>query len=497
MAEENKQDLSTDSQVIDYFNRRIEEVKENDPELSTLSPVAFGVAKQYGQASVFPFGLIGFPESAKNPNEIDDYVQRVIQGSIDFTQRLKTGEASELIASGIENFKGFRESNAANDFLAATRTTFETAKSNLLELKSAERNAEENVENPFENNPAFKKMTSDDIQSLLSFTMLNFLKEIGISRDAVTEERDRYFFESGQKAFELAQGSVATTVQTEPQRLNTEEDRALAEAKRKEAEETALLSSKSGSNATTQSGTSNVVTSSNQPVTAQPVVVTPATTTIVEKTQTTVVERNPLEREEVPVVAQTTSAGTNLVEQAQAPVTPTPTNTEIDYSDNPLLRQLGRNLGFTRAQMKEMFGGESGAKIAEGLKNSLKEEVVPVANTVQETKEILSTSNGPVATRVSEPVKMAEQVTPPPPPPPAPATEVTPVPVSTLEAANTTSTPETSENKGETKDETKPSQETMNKEESTTNSELLRVMKQILITLQGPLITTDGGHKFH
>jgi hypothetical protein len=69
---------------------------------------------------------------------------------------------------------------------------------------------------------------------------------------------------------------------------------------------------------------------------------------------------------------------------------------------------------------------------------------------------------------VSEPEKLAGETTPP---PAAPATE-------------------------EKKEETKAAEESK-KEEDKTNAELLKVMKDILRTLQSPLIMTDATHKFH
>jgi hypothetical protein len=44
--------------------------------------------------------------------------------------------------------------------------------------------------------------------------------------------------------------------------------------------------------------------------------------------------------------------------------------------------------------------------------------------------------------------------------------------------------------------ETKPPEDSTNKEAGPNNDDLLKVMREILKTLQGPLIVTDSGTKF-
>lgn len=471
---------------IEYFNQSVEEAKQNDPELSTLSPVAFGFARQYAQSITFPMGLIGFSEG---PTDVDDYVKNVIQGSINISKKLKSGDPIELIGSGIDYFVGFDESKSANDFLTATKTTFQSAKDGLLEIKSLEGDGEKNIDSPFREDSPLNKMSTDEIQSLLGLTILNFVKEIGIARDNATKERDDYFFEKGQKAFEIAQGTIN---QTSEQNLSLEENseygERLAEIKKEESRVVEILSN-------------NDFTKSIEELLKGTIPANTVTNTITEKENT--VTQNIVEKSQslVTEVAPQNSINTaNPKQKSEKNASniglENTTKKSNETVDNLLFVELGKKLGFTDKEINEIFGGADASKISEGLKSSLKEVSPQESVTQNETKSQTINEEIQAATKMSEPIKMTESVVAPPSLPTISQQQTVSTVSGTENEAKTEVVEKLSENKSESLVETSTKQESSEKNQSN-NNELLMVMKEILRTLQGPLITTDSTPKFH
>lgn len=532
MADEQYIDLSSDTKRVDYFNKQVEEYKKTKPEVAELSPVAFDMAKQYSLQRTFPpFGLISFPEEPGNPlgdpNKIKGAAEKVIFGTANFVKSLKSDSPETLIQRGIDTYKGFYDSTAVNSLLGSTKMSFANIRQGLEEVNDAIKADDPNPDDPFEGKAAFKNLKPEDISALLSSTVIKFIKEIGLKRE--DESNDNKYLENADKALSKIPKEETTTKSVDVSKLNTAEDPEYMERMRKAREEDDLLNSldisKSGAKIATSKPKTEAkpegIKSIETPVTPPPATpATPAPTTE-SAPPTQIKETNlNLEKEEekttpIQPATQTGKTGAEntqalakeeevptVTQTAQAPVTETgKTNTGgtgINFEDNPMLSEFGKALGFSAADMQEVFGGSGADEISKGLREGITGRTSePVTNTVKETTpEAVKTQEPAPATKVSEPAKIATSApAATPPPPPAQAQEKTTASEPEKPAGESTPAPPPPAAE-EKKDETKAAEETK-KEEDKTNAELLKVMKDILRTLQGPLITTDGTHKFH
>jgi hypothetical protein len=128
-----------------------------------------------------------------------------------------------------------------------------------------------------------------------------------------------------------------------------------------------------------------------------------------------------------------------------------------------------------------------------------------VTPSVEPIKAAETTVTAQKTTSVSEPTKLSGTSPTPPPTPPTP----TPTPEAKKEESTTEEKSKESPNESAKKEESNKSsseksgsetnQEMASKMDELTksNNELLGVMRQVLSTLQGPLIVTDSKHSFH
>jgi hypothetical protein len=204
-----------------------------------------------------------------------------------------------------------------------------------------------------------------------------------------------------------------------------------------------------------------------------------------------------------PPVQTTTETGPTVTETAQSPVTEigkesTAEGEAMNFADNPMLSEFGKALGFSESDMQEVFGGAGASQIAQGLRGELTGKTPEsVANIVNEsTAEGVKQPETAPATKVSEPTKMATPAPAATTPTPTPAAQENSAVSEPEKLAGETTPPPAAPATEEKKEETKAAEESK-KEEDKTNAELLKVMKDILRTLQSPLIMTDATHKFH
>jgi hypothetical protein len=521
LAEEKNPDLSTDTKKVDYYNQRVEELRKDRFEVAEIPAPAFDIAKRYAQQGVFqPFGMINFvdePGKTKDQQFIDRAAERVIFGATHFVKELKNYTPDQLLDKGIDTFGSFERSDSVKALKDSTKMSFVTVKQGLEELNDAIQSGDEDVEDPFKNT-SLKKLNPDDIGALLDSTIIKFVKELGLKRD--DEARDQLYLENADRALSkiTVQATDANVVK------EAEYQERLRKAQQEDDLATSLMTSKSGSKVSTDKTKTEEKPAEIKSIETPVVPVTPAPTAaadtqnlkqeiplapvVNQEAKPAQISETNLGMEREPEVAappvQTTSeTGPTVTETAQSPVTEigkesTAEGEAMNFADNPMLSEFGKALGFSESDMQEVFGGAGASQIAQGLRGELTGKAPEsVANLVNEsTAEGVKQPETASATKVSEPTKMATPTpaatTPTPPPavqenymvsePEKPAGEATPPPAA----------PATEEKKEETK-----AAEESKKEEDKTNAELLKVMKDILRTLQSPLITTDATHKFH
>lgn len=564
MAEDQYRDLSTDTKRVEYYNKRVEELRKENPDVAEASERAFDMARQYAQHRVFPpFGFIAFPDDPKNPMGdemgIGIAAGRVLFGASNFISDLKKEDPGDLIQKGIDSYKGFDDSVAVNELTGATKMSFATVRDGLYEIKSAIRADDKDAEDPFEDNPALKKLTPDEIEALLDSTVIKFVKELGLKRD---DARDKTYLDDGAKALSKIPSTPAGTETKEagtldPSKLNTKEDpeymARLEAAKKQDDLMDKLTTGKGGAKIVTETPTKVEepvkaepkpidVTSLDQKASPTPAANTteknesaaasPATfknpdvvnnVTNINTTQEAAVkaEAAPILKSESVQPQTTPATGMGEMESTGSSESPKLENSggnSVSDDETPLLKMLGESTGMSTEDIAKMFAGNSeglntgldlafgpGASpleaiqqspqsISESVQKSLSTGTQKNINAIQQSVASPASAIATAATKISEPVKMS-----------APAepqvntaeeeSNMTPpadVPVQT-ESMSSGSEGELKESPGQ---ETKTTQETTNNEQSPTNDELLRVMREILKTLQGPLIVTDSSPKF-
>ena len=168
-------------------------------------------------------------------------------------------------------------------------------------------------------------------------------------------------------------------------------------------------------------------------------------------------------------------------------------------------------MGISDADIKSALSGANIADVEKALSLSFGDQPTKVAEMVSATTpsvESIKTSetagSTPSTTSVSQPTKLATSSPAPPPPP-------TPTPPAETKKEETASEEKSKESPKEspkmeeksTNSSESASNETNNQlvtkmdELTKSNNDLLNVMRQVLSTLQGPLIMTDSKHTFH
>jgi hypothetical protein len=565
LAEEQYHDLSTDTKRVEYYNKRVEELKKENPDVADAPKAAFDMARQYAQHSVFPpFGFIAFPEDPKNllgdEKGIEIAADRVLFGAARFINDLKKESPENLIQKGIDTYKGFDDSTAVNELTGATRMSFATVKGGLQEIQAAIRAEDKSADDPFEDSPILSKLKPDDIENLLDSTVLKFIKEIGLKR--VDETNDKPILDKGEASFVKAKELAAKTNPITPKKiseskLNTKDDpeyMARLEKARKEDEMMDALTT--GRNGAKIAGSKRVeakpegIKATETPVTTPPA--TPAASTQeasknelvalssnvtnnVTNNSTSVLQDQ--DAKSAPILKSETPAVTPEAKSAAAPAaikqeaTPTSANPPIEAKstpvalrekslvsdeETPLLQMLGDSIGMKPDDIAKMFagkeenlqkgldltfGGESQQEASQGVSQATSagtqqmSAVNPIPAAIsQAQKATAQATTISSATKISEPVKMTEpapaptkQESPAPPPAPVPTTTITESASEETSAEKTKETPAS---------ETKPAEDTTSKDAGPSNDDLLKVMREILKTLQGPLIVTESTPKF-
>lgn len=495
--------FSTEPGRFNYYKERLDEEKAKVPELLESSSEAIKLATQRANSDIFPpMGLINFnqiPEGVDEEKFIEFKVNDIIRGTIKYIHEFEYQPPKYLDGTGLTNSPIFENSEAVKNLLTKTKTDYNKISEEISNLEIGE-------ETDFDNKE-MSRLTSDQLHDLLSATILDFLKEIGIDRsEGEAKPNDDLILENSQKIYDFLTSSNNTASQA----VSTLTDPDAVATKLEEPPVKINVSEKMEPVATSPILQKPIPTDTPQAaktVTKDPV-------PVIEKTQTPVQQITP----EVKLNIKSQSAPTAIATQS----TPGTTNQPVEFAgeDNfsgknkvanisspstPLLDLLASNSGMTSDEIAKMFQDENGGVNLQAL-SDISTPINPEVSTIEENIAKTSASNSvqalqqtqaaKVASVISEPTKMAEPVTPVA-TPQAPTQAEAPPAVSTPESAPQIeqSNTSTGDKKDSSTSENKTTADGKTKEEDP-NAELLRVMRDVLKTLQGPLIVTDGRHNF-
>jgi hypothetical protein len=481
--------LETEQGRFNYYKKKLEEEKAAVTELKDAPPKALDIAMHEANRDAFPpMGLIQFrdvPNGLDEERFVSKRVEDVIKGTVKYVHELESQPAEYLKGWGILRLPEFENSEAGKKLTTKTKTDYTKIAQELSVVEDGD--AAEFT------NPAMNKMSSGELKDLLDGSLLEFLKEIGVQRSGPgSSESDKMILDHSAKLYEFLdkQNAPAPPKAAEP---------APEPAKRMESTETGIKKSEEPKSKNIEN------TPAPAPAPQAPAQTAPAAkpatppANIVQQTQTSVTNI---------VNKSTATKETPTVVQAAQPATVTPAAEPAqggsDLASNPIFAALGDQLGISEKEMADIFKDGNAEVISGALKSSILEGPEDMVIKTASAPAAVQTQASPakVATKVTETPKIAEAAPAPPPvvqmAPAAPKEEESKTPqmasqANVEQAPITETTPETPEYSA--KSETKPNEEDKN-DQSNVNAELLRVMTEVLRTLQGPLMFTDSTHRF-
>ena len=495
--------LETEVGRFDYYKKKLEEEKATVPQLTQAPPEVVELAMSQANRDIFPpMGFINFnkvPDGVDKEKYLGFKVDDILRGTVQYIHYLQSQPPAYLQGWGISRLPIYKESDAAKNLVAKTKVSYSKLSEEMSNI--------EDGETPEFSDPVMNKLSSKDIQNLLDSSILEFLKEIGVNRtEGGVKQNDDLILESSQKIYDFLTSSNNTTSQaistlTDPDAITTKLEEPPIKVKEAEKMEP-------------------VPTSPPEPP-APPVTLPQQTPTVVEKSQPPIEPAQP----SVPAQNTTTTEPANIATAEPANIaTPETTNqpvatlSDVPFTETggsvsgsasvstPLLDMLASSSGMNSDEIAKMFQNQTGDSGLQ-LPGDIPVPITPSVGTIEETiaqtsalnsvQTIQQTPSEKAASLVSEPTKMAE-------PMPPVVTQQTPIqaeapskpttaPESTTPADQATTGSESKENTA--KQEEKSTEGEKSKEEDP-NAELLRVMRDVLKTLQGPLIVTDGKHNF-
>lgn len=485
--------LETEQGRFEYYKKKLEEEKASVPQLTEASPKAVELAMHEANGDIFPpMGFINFnkvPEGVDPEKFIGYKVDDILRGTVKYLEDLGEQPPRYLSGWGIANLPVFKDSEAAKNLATITKTDYSKISQEIYNLEDGD-------EADF-NNPVMEKLNSKDLQDLLDSTMLNFLKEIGVKRSGGGVSNDDFILEKSQTIYDFLD-KANTPPQPEAVPAPTPDIVQPAEIKE---------------------NTPPKVTEAEkmEPVPVSPAPAAPA-----------IPVSPPAAPQNTPgsiAVSQQQDVKVNIVEKAQPPIEPArqeanaqenvtvteTTNTAAESLSEtspgvstPLLDILGASSGMKSEDIAKMFQEEGGMeKLQQGLDLSfpgapenVEAQITAAVNQTTGAAKIETPSTAQAAIKRSEPAKMAEPVEPAP-PPAAPAVQQEVVaPTKQEDTQINTATTEAEAKSKEITPEQEPNSTGDNKDQVQTNDELLKVMRDVLKALQGPLIVTDGKQYF-
>lgn len=475
---------------VEDFNSQLNQKKSTNPVLRDITPQALDLAIGQARQEVLPgsFGAAMFeiPEG-KDPNEyIDLITTNIVETAVEKFNDLSY-QTPEYLSGWIQNQESFKNSRSYTELRAITRTEFNRIEEGISDLEIAE--------TPEFENPDLNKLSSKSLQDLLNSTVIGFLREIGIERSEATKRNDDFILSNAQRIFD--QLTKATEQQTQAVQTEVETPSSI-----------------------TVANPTNVLPSQEQETTSpeEQNIATPVQSITQEPRQEIAVNV----QQQPTVIEQAQTNVTNITNQSQQTGTFGSLREEGEsVGSSPLLSMLGNRLGMSESEIAGIFTGGSIesfdqavansfggvsemvqeipqaapvveaaiSKVAEIPQNIVRSESIEGAGVEQSMGNLVSQTIG-----ITEQAVVSQQE-----PRTQEQNQESPknqaIPETPVQSG--VESPKMEENKESSPDSGKTEESgTLKEGEQSTNTELLRVMREILKVLQGPLIVTDSTHKF-
>lgn len=522
-------ELKTDTDKVNFYNQKIEELKTKSEEVKDLSEAALDFAMRHSREDVFGWpGMVNFFKTPDIDGKgIEKIAEQTIKGTGKYIEHLKTDSPPSLDYWNLDDTKYFKDSAANKRLETITKTDYNSIKSSLGDKKDG-------GEAESTGNKEIDKLSASELEALLSTTLVDYLKEIKIDRSA-NSSQDNYYTDNGNQLFK----QLESTAPAAPPDSKKEEPAKTTETKTEVAQQTnpanpspspeikplstaaevkenvveksqqSVVNNSSNTITTTVSNTQNLPTTTNQttPTTVKNIIETPvkqepASQTASENTQKP-------EQNVVPSVLgsqQVTSGLTNVASASEAVNAPGEITSLLagafGMSGSDLLKSIGGDNMTTSLTNTAQGAMEAGTSTVSNIVSQATTTPKSILENAGQPKSLMggaiNTASTGIAKTVSEIPKIAEKIEPSPIQNIAEKKEETSLPseVKTQESPMGEATVEgessspMSEKKAEEKGE-------KNNEEEAGNGELLKIMKEILKTLQGPLLTTETTPRFH
>jgi hypothetical protein len=523
-------ELKTDTDKVNFYNEKIKELKDKSEEVKNLSEPALDFAIGNSREDVFGgFGMINFSKTPDiDEKGIEKMAEQTISGIGKYVEHLKTDSPPSLEYWNFDNTKYFQDSTANKRLTSITKTDYGSIQSALDDKRRGE-DAEPT------GNKEIDKLVASQLEALLSTTLVDYLKEIKIDRSG-SESQDKYYTEYGNKLFEQLgsttpaappapaakpeEAAKATETKTEITPPVNPANPAPAPEPPKAAVSPATAEAiKTEAPAIKQETITPMVTPAAVTPASPAAEATPAATTqtapaenIVDKTQSNVTNNN------ANTVTSTVSNTQNLptTNNQSSPTNIQNTIGAATGGGGEITNLLAGALGIQGTDLVKMMGGESIASTVSGVTNTVTGSIESgkdvVSNVVSQAtsapQAILSkveqakgTAEGAisnVARTVSEVPKISEKISMPAVAPKEEEKE-TPAatPASEPQSAEPTSEGETPKTESPEEKGQEASKEAGKEGKEGDSGELLRIMKEVLRTLQGPLLFSETSQRFH
>ena len=199
-------DLKTDTEKVEFYNKKIEELRAKAEETKDLSKVAADLVIGDARSNIFPpFGFINFIKTPDiDEKGIEKLAEQTIKGTAPYIDRLEKSAPNTLEKYGIQEEKEFLDSKANAELNSITKTDFKTIKVGIEDKEDGAADFE---------NKSLEKLSGPDLQSILDTSILKFLKEIGVKREK--EPEDNLIISKGESVMKSLETQVSNKEKTQ------------------------------------------------------------------------------------------------------------------------------------------------------------------------------------------------------------------------------------------------------------------------------------------
>ena len=510
----------TEEDNLKEYNQIVEDKKSTEG--LDISDAAFKIALSAGRSDVFPpFGIISFNNEERTNDQLAD---QTIKGTQSFYDNILVKEKTENLIDNpaIIESSVFGDSKSVQELQAKTKTEF----SKILDSYHEKEDSNENIDK--KNTKNIESLDTDSIKKILSSTMSDFLKEIGVKRNE-SEKDDLIAKQSGENIIK---------------RLEEKPDIPTESKNNTKTEISSIVSSivpnfstdvKVPLNNIISNNTNNAITSSsvtpliniNSSTSQKPV--TNNSFPSISSTQTSV---NNISNNNTSNNLQNNSSGNisgSVTSSNITSILPSVTTPVIDKSstDNEtsaigggtITSALLESLGISKEEGQAIFKNAEPSSIENGIYKTFSQDIQGNSDTGSKTKietqqinnsqntilkkdvnTIASTSQSPAKIVKDEPTKILSPASPKAEikKPEEPTNTGNQAEIINSDTIKNESIPQKSESKESfAASETKNESSSRNEEGENINRQLLSVMQEILKTLKGPLIVSEDKPRFY